>query len=58
MPNISFGVAQYSLLATSSSLVRGTLDTSGRSVAYIVSPTKPVYINPPATNPRIVIVEK
>jgi len=40
---------------------RGTLDTSNNvnpSVAYIISPNKLIYINPPATSPRLVIVEK
>jgi len=53
--------AQYSFLSTSVPPGRGTLDISNNvnpSVAYIVSPTKLIYINPPATRPRLVIVEK
>lgn len=53
--------AQYSFLSNSLPPGRGTLDTSNNvnpSVAYIVSPTKLIYINPPATKPRLVVVEK
>jgi hypothetical protein len=53
--------AQYLFSSSSSPPGRGTLDTSNNvnpSVAYMVSPTKLIYFNPPATSPRLVIVEK
>ncbi len=59
--NIAVGNAQYLFSATSSPAGRGTLDTSSNvnpSVAYIISPTKLIYLNPPATKPRLVVVEK
>jgi len=61
VPNISVSNAQYSFSSSSSPAGRGTLDTSNNinpSVAYIVSPTKVIYLNPPATKPRLVVVEK
>jgi hypothetical protein len=59
--NIAVGNAQYLFSSSSSPAGRGTLDTSNNvnpSVAYIVSPTKLIYLNPPATKPRLVVVEK
>ena len=61
VPNIAVDNAQYLFSSSSSPAGRGTLDTSNNvnpSVAYIVSPTKLIYINPPATKPRLVVVEK
>jgi hypothetical protein len=37
---------------------RGTLDSGGGTVAYVISPTKVVYINVPAIKPRLVVLEK
>jgi hypothetical protein len=59
--NIAVGNAQYLFSSSSSPAGRGTLDTSNNvnpSVAYIISPAKLIYLNPPATKPRLVVVEK
>ena len=58
MADISISVSQYSFLSTASPPGRGSLDMTGKTVAYIISPTKMVYINTPAMKPRVVIVEK
>jgi hypothetical protein len=61
VPNISVSNAQYLFSSASSPPGRGTLDVSNNvnpSVAYIISPTKLIYINPPAIKPSLVVVEK
>jgi len=57
-PNQPLGVAQYSSSTSSDPVGRGTLDSAGKTVAYIISTTKLVYFNTPASNPRIVVVWK
>jgi len=50
----------YSFSSSSPQPGRGVLDPNNppHTVAYIISPTKLVYLNTPATYPRVVIVEK
>jgi len=50
----------YSFSSSSAQPGRGTLDANNppHTVAYIISATKLVYLNTPATYPRVVIVEK
>jgi hypothetical protein len=57
-PNAPLPNDQYSFSSSLTPPGRGTLDVSGHIVAYIISPTKLVYINTPATEPRLVIVQK
>jgi hypothetical protein len=37
---------------------RVTLDSTGNRVGYVISPTRLVYLNAPASRPRLVIVER
>jgi hypothetical protein len=55
---VSLGSPLYSFSSIASPPGRGSLDPDGRAVAYIVSPTQLVYINTPATEPRLVFVDK
>jgi hypothetical protein len=57
-PNAPLPNNQYSFSSSSSPPGRSSLDTLGDSIAYIISPTKLVYLNPLATEPRLVFVEK
>jgi hypothetical protein len=48
----------YAFSAGASPPGRGTLDSGGHTVAYIVSPTKLMYFDTLATKPRVFVVEK
>ena len=57
-PNLLLPVTQYSFSSTPVPPGRGTLDNNGNTVAYIISPTKLLFFNTPASNPRILIVQQ
>ncbi|HXY50930.1 MAG TPA: hypothetical protein VEI01_15855 [Terriglobales bacterium] len=57
-PNLPLPVTQYSFSSTSVPPGRGTLNNNGNTVAYIISPTKLLFFNTPASKPRILIVQQ
>jgi hypothetical protein len=57
-PNVPLGVDRYSFSASSSPVGRGTVDSRGETVAYIISATKLVFISTVALQPQIVVVQK
>ncbi len=57
-PNQSSPNASYSFSATAVPSRRGALDSSGQTVAHILSPTKLIYLETAAAKPRVVVLEK
>jgi hypothetical protein len=48
----------YSFSATASTPGRGTLDSAGNTVAYIITPSKLVFFDKTAAKPSLTVVEK
>jgi len=48
----------YSFSATASTPGRGTLDSAGNTVAYIITPSKLVFFDKAAVKPSLTVVEK